>query len=199
MSDKAAALESIWRGLLGTWRLSRTLQSANSSEPSGTCSGTVTFTMQEPAVFVDIDGQLQKASKQLLYTETGEFEMSSNLGLSTPAPKFTFSRKYIWRLQHYDLSNPEISVWFPKPGTEKVDYLFHKFLIQSVDQTADRLHIDCSGGHLCVDDYYSSSYTFCLGHAIGNTVDATLQSWTMLHEVRGPKKDQIIETQFSQI
>lgn len=199
MSDKAAIIETLWRGLLGSWRLTRTLQSANSSEPSGTCSGTSTFTAQEPSLFVDADGKLQNASKQLLYAETGDFEMSSNFTRATPPPKFTFSRKYIWRLQHLESANPEISVWFTKPGTEKVDYLFHKFLIQSINKEADVLHVDCSGGHLCVEDYYSSTYTFQLKDFSDSTNERILQSWTMLHEVRGPKKDQVIETQFSRV
>jgi hypothetical protein len=51
------------------------------------------------------------------------------------------------------------------------------------------------GGHLCVDDYYSSSYVFEMSGIDPTTV--RLSSWSMMHEVRGPKKDQIIETTFT--
>lgn len=196
MTAKASAIERLWRGLSGKWQLKRILQSANAAEPSGTCSGTATFTTQEPVPIIDDNGKLQIASKQLLYTETGEFELSTNLSQTTPTSKFTFSRKYIWRLQSTDLLNAEISVWFTKSGTEKVDYLFHKFLVQDVDEELGITKVDCSGGHLCVEDYYSSSYTFHLKRMSDRVNESDLQSWTMVHEVRGPKKDQVIETHF---
>ena len=118
---------------------------------------------------------------------------------TTNAPRFSFSRKYVWRLMDEEASKPEISVWFVKPGTEQIDYLFHKFLVQSTSDADKRVvHVECSGGHLCVEDFYSSNYTFALHDQSGHQKDELLlSSWDMLHEVRGPKKDQVIQTTFT--
>ncbi|KAK5943240.1 hypothetical protein PMZ80_004247 [Knufia obscura] len=200
MTQKSSALNKLWHGLQGTWQLKRKLHSMNASEPSGTCTGIATFTSRQPAVFLDGDDKLQTASKEMLYSEQGEFEMTS-AGSATNLPKFSFSRKYVWRLQDEKSATPEISVWFVKPGSEQIDYLFHKFLVQDV--TADKkldqpsTIVQCSGGHLCVEDYYSSTYTFQLCESSACSSDNFLLAcWNMLHEVRGPKKDQIIETEF---
>jgi len=200
MTQKSSAMTMLWNGLQGTWRLSRKLHSMNATEPSGNCIGTASFTPRQPAIFVDKEGKLQNASKEMLYTERGDFEMTSTNSIMN-APKFAFSRKYVWRLQDEKSSNPEISIWFVKPGTEQLDYLFHTFLVQDVTEykkSAKSLTmVECSGGHLCVEDYYSSTYTFQLSEMTDDGPDSrTVACWTMLHEVRGPKKDQIIETEF---
>jgi len=203
MTQKSSALTTLWNGLQGTWQLKRKLHSMNAAEPSGNCIGTASFTPRQPAIFVDNEGKLQNASKEMLYSEQGDFEMLSTNSMAN-APKFSFSRKYVWRLQDEKSANPEISIWFVKPGTEQLDYLFHKFLVQDV--TEDKKSpkslttVECSGGHLCVEDYYSSTYTFQLGERTNNDPNnGNIACWTMLHEVRGPKKDQIIETKFTPI
>lgn len=121
------------------------------------------------------------------------------------SPSFAFSRKYVWRLRDNEVQPPDISIWFTKPGTEEIDYLFHTFLVQRVNESSTKkngeafFEVDCSGGHLCVEDYYSSSYVFS-GERTGDDGAAglgiKLNSWTMHHDVRGPKKDQSIETLF---
>lgn len=198
MSQKSAVIRQFWQQLQGTWKLTRKLHSVNAAEPSGNCEGTATFTIRQPAVFVDDDGVLQTASKEMLYSEQGEFEMTTPSG-SVNMPKFSFSRKYVWRLQEDKLANPEITVWFVKPGTEQIDYVFHKFLLQHVSDASKGgssvSSVECSGGHLCVEDYYASTYVFHLQKEL--TGDASLHEWDMIHEVRGPKKDQVIETSFS--
>lgn len=198
MSQKSAVIRQVWQQLHGTWNLTRKLHSVNAAEPSGNCKGTATFTIRQPAVFVDDDGVLQTASKEMLYSEQGEFEMITPTQ-SMSVPKFSFSRKYIWRLQEDKSANPEITIWFVKPGTEQIDYLFHKFLLQHItDGSKDGTtvsSVECSGGHLCVEDYYSSSYIFDLQNELAD--NPSLREWNMLHEVRGPKKDQVIETSFS--
>lgn len=193
-----STIEQVWRQLQGTWSLTRKLHSVNAAEPSGDCRGTATFKIRQPAIFVDDDGVLQNATQEMLYAEQGDFEMATTAG-STNVPKFSFSRKYVWRLQNDKTKNPEISIWFVKPGTEQIDYLFHKVLFQHVTEHTkegkDRSSVECSGGHLCVEDFYSSTYTFHLQD--GEDGQALLQDWDMLHEVRGPKKDQVIETHFT--
>lgn len=200
MTPKSDALSILWHGLQGTWQLKRSLHSLNAAEPSGNCTGVAAFTSRQPAVFVNADGKLQMASQEMLYSEQGEFDMASTVG--TPMPKFSFSRKYVWRLQDENAQQPEISVWFVKPGTEEIDYLFHKFLVQSfTEDSMNDSHIsniECSGGHLCVEDYYSSTYAFQFSSETQSCGgEDVLASWTMLHEVRGPKKDQVIETTFT--
>lgn len=194
-SSRVTLLRDVFHSLAGTWALHRKLQSEHAAEPSGTCTGTAAFTVTQPSPVLDSDGTLNLADAQLLYHEQGEFEMfqiSSTQG--GPIPKFTFSRKYIWRLQTTDDTHT-ISVWFTKPGTDTIDYLFHKIDVPS-DQSIDTMTIHGAGGHLCVEDFYSSSYQF---HLDQNDTDATptLASFNTTHEVRGPKKDQLIETSFT--
>lgn len=200
MSQKSSVVARVWQRLEGTWNLTRKLHSINAAEPSGNCKGTATFTIRQPAIFVDDDGALQNASKEMLYSEQGEFEMSTT-DSSVSVPRFTFSRKYVWRLQQDKSANSEITIWFVKPGTDQIDYLFHKFLLQHVTKTSRDgktcSSIECSGGHLCVEDYYSSTYIFHLQEESAES--SSLQEWDMVHEVRGPKKDQLIETSFSRV
>lgn len=153
--------------------------------------------MRQPTLFVDDDGVFQNASQEMLYSEQGHFEIMGTTA-ATDMPRVPFSRKYIWRLKEDKSAAPEISVWFVKPGTEKLDYLFHKVLFQhSSDSTRDGKigsEVECAGGHLCVEDLYSSIYQFSLECADGGPV--VLPRWKMSHEVVGPQKDQIIETVF---
>jgi len=201
MTQKSSALITLWHGLQGTWQLKRSLHSMTAAHPSGDCNGTASFTVRQPAVFIDGEGKLQNASKEMLYSEQGDFQLTSTDGM-TNLPKFSFSRKYVWRLQDEDSVAPQISIWFVKPGTDQIDYLFHKVVLQDVTdgEKLDKssIVVECNGGHLCVEDYYSSTYTFQLVKTPTTmSDDLALASWTMLHEVRGPKKDQIVETKFS--
>jgi hypothetical protein len=193
-------LTLLFEELSGTWLLNRQLRSENPAEPSGRCTGKATFTpTASPSPVVGDDGKLNVAEAELLYHEQGEFEMMKYTGNSlTSVPTFTFSRKYIWRLHESD-NGHTLSVWFTKPGTETIDYLFHKIDIP-FDQarqsaTPTKLVLNGTGGHLCVDDFYNSSYTFTLSKASSGS-EPSLTSWTTLHEVQGPRKDQHIETTF---
>lgn len=188
-------VSELFQSLAGTWKLNRLLQSTNAAEPSGKCVGEATFTLRTPSPVLNDDGNPDIASSELLYHEQGEFELSASpfVGQNSP-PKFSFSRKYIWRLQSSE-DFSKISIWFAKPGTDVIDYLFHKINIaipQSVSvSSASGKVIHGSGGHLCIDDMYNTSYSFILSN------NATVLSWTSNHKVQGPKKDQIIETSFT--
>ena len=196
---KEAMLLTIWHRLQNTkWQLRRTLHSIDTTEPSGTCTGTATFTTRPPSTLKDREGERQVASQEMLYSEQGELTMS--------AAKFPFSRKYVWRLRDMDTEcdeKAEISIWFTQPGTEKVDYLFHAFTLQrSGEKTSgvssgSRFEVECSGGHLCVEDYYSSSYIFDLQKQADEGSELVLKAWKMRHDVKGPKKDQSLETYFT--
>ncbi|KIW12341.1 hypothetical protein PV08_09618 [Exophiala spinifera] len=198
MPSQTRLVRSLFHDLSGTWHLSRKLQSGHPSEPSGRCEGKATFTQTQPSPVLDADGKLQLADAELLYHEEGEFEMDlPSVGQNANVPKFPFSRKYIWRLKESD-DEVTMSIWFTKPGTNLVDYLFHTVDIVREDDEGDDpkspVVLEGSGGHLCVDDYYSSFYTFTLS---SEGTATSLSSWTMTHEVCGPKKDQVIKTAFT--
>lgn len=198
--SRTALITNLFHNLRGTWLLDRKLQSADPLAPSGRCSGQATFTPTQPSPVLGADGKLQLADAELLYHEHGDFEMATVIpGQSNPL-KLPFSRKYIWRLRQADQA-VTISVWFTKPGTDTIDYLFHQIEIpfsqEDISGTDSEIVLHGTGGHLCVDDFYSSSYTFSLSQKGSESDPVRLSSWTALHEVRGPKKDQIIETNFT--
>lgn len=154
-----------------------------------------TYSVRQPSVFVDEEGQLQLAVAEMLYHERGDFDMSSVTdGGSSRVVKVPFERKYIWRLSSSG-GKSEMSIWFTKPGTEEIDYLFHKLLVQVCEEESvngegeTAVRAELSGGHACVDDFYASTYSFTV-------IDGRVQRWDLLHEVQGPTKDQTIETSF---
>ena len=178
---------ALFHSLTGTWTLNRDLHSANAHEPSGKCFGTATFTPRPASPVIDSDGKLRLAIAEMLYHEQGEFQLPSLV-------KVPFSKKYVWRLVKEDNQGEEkISVWFTKPGSDAVDYLFHdvQIIYDFNELNHDQLH--GSGGHLCVDDFYSTEYDFRISPADGQAVE----SWSTVHDVRGPKKDQTLTTTFS--
>ncbi|KAK5045452.1 hypothetical protein LTR84_009316 [Exophiala bonariae] len=197
--SRTTLLTDLFHNLVGKWSLERKLHSADASEPSGNCTGEATFTITQPSPVIADDGSLQLADAELLYHEQGEFEMTPSAQAQGNVVKFAFSRKYIWRLQKAQTAHT-ISVWFTKPGTNVIDYLFHKIDIpvRSDDDCKipiQEIVLDGSGGHLCVEDFYSSSYSF---HLSAPSKGSNILSWfRTTHEVRGPKKDQLIETTFS--
>ena len=187
--SRATTLPKLFESLTGKWKLERNLHSTNANEPSGKCYGEASFQPRPPSPVIGADGKLNLAEAELLYHEQGEFELPN-------AIRLPFSKKYIWRLE---MDTRDISVWFAKPGTEAVDYLFHKIGSPHDDATEQtdpeqkqyrQLH--GSGGHLCIDDFYSTSYTFTF-----DETDLKIVDWESLHEVRGPKKDQLIFTKFA--
>ncbi|KAK4945283.1 hypothetical protein LTR10_015442 [Elasticomyces elasticus] len=184
----------VFEDLPGTWVLNRSLQ-----KPSGRCIGKATFTRRQPSPIIDDEGKLQLADAEMLYHEEGEFELTRSSSGQTPnSLTFRFSHKYIWRLQKAEDIHT-LSVWFTKPGTDTIDYLFHKIdiALPNVHASAEsrEIALQGAGGHVCVDDFYSSFYVFNLSPKAPDSV--SLVSWSMTHEVRGPKKDQTIETTFT--
>lgn len=184
--SRATHLQALFDSLAGTWALDRDLTSTNASEPSGKCTGTAIFTPRNPSPVVDQDGKLNLTDAEMLYHETGEFLLPSQV-------KVPFSKKYVWR---FDRAVPKISLWFTKPGTDKVDYLFHNI---DLSVNSDTKEVRGSGGHLCVEDFYATSYFFKLtsGQMPSEDQETAVASWETVHEVRGPKKDQILTTRFT--
>ena len=182
----------VFHQLQGRWKLDRTLKSTNTSEPSGKCHGTASFT---PRPVTKVPNH--KASEEMLYQESGDFEITSPVNAGYASPRLTFSRKYIWRLSSDQ--EPIISVWFTKPGTEELDYLFHEQDLHSSSgagtnprTAAARAH----GSHLCVEDMYETDYQYDLTNETGAENSRLLQ-WSTSHTVKGPKKDQLITTTFT--
>ena len=185
--SRATVVASLFGSLAGSWVLDRELESANAEEPSGKCLGTATLTPRTPSPVLDEDGELPLADAEMLYHETGELKLPSGIRLP-------FSKMYIWRLKR-NTNEPKLSIWFVKPGTDKIDYSFHTIDL-SIAEDENQVH--GSGGHLCVDDFYATAYTFNLSPRSVPAQDmGTLASWETVHEVRGPKKDQTITTRFS--
>lgn len=198
--SRATLLPGVFDSLAGTWTLRRNLVSANASEPSGTCTGTALFTPRTPSPVMNADGKLDLADKEMLYHEQGTFELPS--GMNMP-----FTKKYIWRLQK-QVNRSNLSVWFCKPGSELIDYLFHTINIDTESGMAGEVigdstlvELEGNGGHLCIDDFYSSSYSFRLAPnphtATSEDCSHDLHSFMTMHEVRGPRKNQVITTTFT--
>ena len=189
MTSRALA-SIIFQQLQGTWKLDRTLKSTNTSEPSGKCSGTASFTSRPVTEVPD-----HAAVGEMLYEEHGDFDISLPARKGCANPRLTFSRKYVWRLS--TVQEATISVWFTKPGTDDLDYLFHEQDLQSVPgnkfvMSAARAH----GSHLCVEDMYETDYQYDLTDG-SQCVASTISKWSTSHTVKGPKKDQLITTTFT--
>ena len=194
----------LFRHLVGTWQLRRSLVSSNATEPSGQCYGHSTFT---PRSLSNVQGDI--AIEEMLYEEAGVFDIAAESQTRRHVPQLSFSRKYIWRLDSrpapakHDLG---CSVWFVKPGTEEIDYLFHRFSHPDVISRTVDGHLEATmsfkGDHLCVNDMYISEYKFMLlsshdtKHLVGNE-PSKLVRWSMRHQVTGPGKDQLIESIFT--
>ncbi|RMZ80633.1 hypothetical protein DV738_g2618, partial [Chaetothyriales sp. CBS 135597] len=191
--SRATKLAALFDSLAGRWILLRELQSTDPSDPSGSCHGTASFSPREPSPVMHENGKLEAATAELLYEEEGHVELS-------PSVKFAFSRKYVWCL-NLGADSGVISVWFTKPGTDTIDYMFHQITVDpSKTVKPDQgpvLAIEGSGGHLCVDDFYHSTYTFYLSGSGDKQVGPLFSSFQTVHEVRGPRKDQLITTQFT--
>lgn len=183
---------AVFRQLQGKWKLDRTLKSTNTSEPSGKCYGIASFTPRPVTKISD-----HKASDEMLYEESGDFEISVPPNAAYASPRLTFSRKYIWRLS--DGEEPTISVWFTKPGTEELDYLFHEQDLRSNSDASTKSRTAAArahGSHLCVADMYETDYRYDLSNEIAPENSKILQ-WSTSHTVKGPKKDQLIMTTFT--
>lgn len=182
----------VFHQLQGKWKLDRILKSTNTSEPSGKCSGIASFTSRPVTRTSD-----HAASKELLYEESGDFEITLPVNAGYASPRLTFSRKYIWRLS--EDPEPIISVWFTKPGTEDLDYLFHEQDPQSgsgISMISSTRTARAHGSHLCVEDMYETDYRYSITHQTASENSKVVQ-WNTSHTVKGPKKDQLITTTFT--
>ena len=178
---------TVFRNLLGTWTLRREIKSALPSHPSGTFTGTATFSLRHKtpdglkclsspdppsttttSTTTPFDGT--KDGWEYLYEETGTFATET---LSFPA-----RRRYIYR---YDEVSDTLSAWFARvDDPSRADYLFHE--LEFLPRAEAGAGAKAKAGHLCVEDYYSVGYEFGV-EGVG------MRWWSLGYEVRGPKKD----------
>ncbi len=207
-TDQAGLLRTLFHGLEERWRLDRTLNNSAGSESSGVCAGVGLFTPRPPSQVEGSTGQGNSTVEEMLYQEQGQFQMQSATSGAGALPVMTFSRSYVWRMGSSSPGTgiPALSLWFTKPGTEQLDYLFHELSMDietlarpKLGQDELRTVVRAHGSHLCVEDQYETDYAFALKWDDTSQRDATalLEQWTTLHTVKGPKKTQRIETTFT--
>jgi tRNA A64-2'-O-ribosylphosphate transferase len=169
-----------------SWLFKRTLNSKLPTHPSGTVTGTATFTTTRPGA-------------TLLYAEEGEFITDTGL-------HFTARRKYVYKLEETDIE-PYISVHFfddEKPGSKAnggengdgVGGLFVEMgdLIQG-SRDGD-WEAKSKETHLCGQDLYAASWSF------SRTMASEMESngekwWEVRYDVKGPKKNYVSETRYT--
>lgn len=173
-------IAAIFEALKGTWRLTRSLNSSLAGFPSGTFSGTATFSPRKPTA--------ETTAGELLYAEQGELKTDTGLTLKA-------NRKYVYR---YSADEDKISAWFVKEDTkandggEEVDYLFHDLeMEQASDAWAGR------GEHLCELDMYWAYYEFRLKAVAeeGREMDV----FGVRYKVKGPQKDYTSDTAYQRV
>ncbi|KAM0326304.1 hypothetical protein ACHAQA_006902 [Verticillium albo-atrum] len=180
---------AVFRSLLGTWRLERSLDSKLPSHPSGHFSGTARFLLRDATSdgvqcasssddVVPTATDAGDPGQEYLYIEEGEFKASNGL-------VFQARRRYIWR---YDEKRDVISVWFVRTDDDKrADYLFHEVEFEAKEEDVDdeRSPWKAKAGHLCIDDFYNVAYEFSFAAV-------NLKEWAIGYAVQGPKKDYAI-------
>ncbi|KAJ9626922.1 hypothetical protein H2203_003379 [Taxawa tesnikishii (nom. ined.)] len=161
-------LKEIFDNLSGTWKLHRRLTSVLPDFPSGTFTGTATFTPHSAF-----------NQSSYLYHETGELRTDQGHILRA-------NRKYIYR---YSPEDDKISAWFVKEphteGEEDVDYLFHELEFEYNEG-----RWIAKGDHLCDMDMYWALYDF------RRAEDGETKVWGLRYKVKGPQKDYMSDTAY---
>lgn len=168
LMESKPPLEAIFKSLEGSWKMHRRLTSELPAFPSGTFTGTATFT---PNTAFN--------NSSYLYHETGELVTDTGYTLRA-------NRKYIYRFSPDD---EKISAWFVKEpaveGEEEVDYPFHELEFDVVDN-----RWIAKGDHMCNTDMYWAFYDFRM------TDQAALNKWGLRYKVKGPQKDYLSDTAY---
>lgn len=170
-------LSGIFIALEGRWKLSRNLDSAAPSYPSGNFEGTAIFEKRPPTN--------PEYEAEYLYLEDGKLTTQQGLSL-------TASRRYVYRLQK---NTNAISSWFVKlDDCSTVDYLFHELKFSKIDGEQSKIgnirNLVANGHHLCINDDYRVEYGF---HAR----EGTLLSWSLRYTVKGSKKDYVADAEYT--
>ncbi|PFH63419.1 hypothetical protein XA68_10008 [Ophiocordyceps unilateralis] len=182
---------AVFRSLLGSWKLDRSLISRLPSHPSGHFSGTAKFLLREATADgmrcvgeASTDDEVVSGgpAMEYLYVEEGEFKTDTGLA-------FRATRRYVWR---YDERRDVLSAWFAKTDDpSRADYLFHEMEFQPRQGGSDD-GWKATAGHLCIDDYYDVRYNFAFKAV-------NLGGWNIEYTVKGPKKDYSIRGTYSRL
>jgi len=167
--DVKPPLQTIFDGLEGTWQMRRSLESKLPGFPSGTFTGTATFT---PHFAFD--------NSSYLYHEVGEL-------VTEQGYKLRADRKYIYRFSPED---EKLSAWFVKEDDDKddVDYLYHELEFERKDG-----RWIARGDHLCDMDMYWALYDFRFEQMDGAS---RLNVWGLRQQVKGPQTDYTSDTAY---
>ncbi|KAF1821070.1 FAD/NAD(P)-binding domain-containing protein [Dissoconium aciculare CBS 342.82] len=166
-----------FRALQGDWVMSRTIDSALPSFPSGTLEGVASFHPRSPSK----DKSSLDFDFEYLYIESGTLKLSN--GASMPA-----KRRYVYR---YSEARDELSVWFVKADNDlEVDYLFHNLTFAPPAEARHEGACVARADHLCVKDMYWTEYRMPL-------TGISLHSFSNKHTVKGPSKDYVAMTRYS--
>ncbi|KAI4708658.1 hypothetical protein J4E89_006714 [Alternaria sp. Ai002NY15] len=181
------------------WSFTRQLRSTLPTHPSGTVTGTATFTSCDlPASF----------PSTLLYAEEGEFATDTGL-------KFNARRKYVYQLKTASSESTD-----EKAGGEYIAVRFfddekmpRADIKDGVGKNGEGVggsfvdmgNLQTSGNevkaknketHLCAEDLYTASWTFGPGVVSGDTENMW---WEVRYDVKGPKKDYVSTTRYTLI
>ncbi|KZF26974.1 hypothetical protein L228DRAFT_258323 [Xylona heveae TC161] len=169
---------AVFRAMHGKWHMSRELNSALPTHPSGNFTGTAKFHARFPTD--------PAYDMEMLYHEEGE--LVTNQGWTLRA-----NRSYVYR---YSERDDKITAWFVKPDDPKtVDYLFHaiNFEVPVSSDTGALGELKAwkaRSHHLCEKDDYTPEYTF-------NFDGVGLSRFGIKYYVKGPQKDYTSMTWFT--
>jgi tRNA A64-2'-O-ribosylphosphate transferase len=167
------------------WTFHRTLTSTLSTHPSGTVSGSATFT---PCTLP------RSFPPTLLYAEEGDFV--TNTGL-----KFTARRKYVYQLIENEIvvkffddekfPRARIEDGVGKNG-EGIGRLFVE--MAAVSEESEGVEAKNKEQHLCAEDLYSASWKF--GKNMVGKDEGENMWWEVRYDAKGPKKDYVSRTRY---
>jgi len=184
------------------WTFHRTLTSTLPTHPSGSVTGTATFTSCVlPPTY----------PPTLLYAEEGEFVTSTGL-------KFNARRKYVYQLEKQGekegRERERIVVKFfddekfPRASVQDgvgndgqgIGGLFVEMgpLISFTSAKADQTVYEAKNKeqHLCAEDLYSASWKFSEGMVREGGSEEEGMWWEVRYDVKGPKKDYVSVTRY---
>ncbi|KAI0753278.1 putative pyridine nucleotide-disulfide oxidoreductase [Daedaleopsis nitida] len=167
---------AVFRSLLGTWRLERSLTSKDSQ---ARFSGTAQFLLRERFI-AD-----KWTVEEYLHVEEGTLVAADGQSVHE-------TKRYIWR---YTEQDDRLSVWFAKPDDPKqVDRLFHQVEFAMPTTTGEESHESvrgwlAHGTHLGSEDYRDIKYEFTFKQI-------NLESWTVAYGVKTAAKDYTIAEEY---
>ncbi|KAJ4353695.1 tRNA A64-2'-O-ribosylphosphate transferase [Didymosphaeria variabile] len=164
----------------GTWTFTRTLTSNLPTHPSGTVTGTATFT------------PLPSSRPSLLYTEEGEFITDTGL-------RFTARRKYVYILRgelneeaKRMFKGEYVAVHFHE--AEEVDGVGGLFVTMGNMERKEGgvVSVPNREQHLCAEDLYTARWEFPVF-----SDEKKMKWWSVRYDVKGPRKEYVSETVYT--